>query len=97
MPLQVDATVEYALPAHKARVMYSDLRTRSPYNTYLHKGLPPGPICDPGLPSIEAALSPAPVDYLYYVQGPGGTHVFSRTLTEQDRNIAVVRSGHRPG
>jgi UPF0755 protein len=97
MPLQVDATIEYALPEHKTRIMYSDLRTPSPYNTYLHRGLPPGPICDPGLPSIEAALHPADVNYLYYVQGSGRTHLFSRTLAEQDHNIAVVRSLQPPG
>jgi UPF0755 protein len=96
MPLQVDATVEYALPEHKARLLFSDLRTPSPYNTYLHRGLPPGAICNPGLPSIEAALRPADVDYLYYVQGAGHAHIFSRTLAEQDRNIAVVRADHPP-
>jgi UPF0755 protein len=96
MRLQIDATVEYALLRHKGRLMYSDLRTASPYNTYLHKGLPPGAICNPGLPSIEAALNPANVDYLYYVQGPGEVHLFSRTLSEQDRNIAAVRGGRAP-
>ncbi len=93
MPLQCDATVQYALPKHKARLLYSDLRIDSPYNTYLHRGLPPGPICNPGLLSIEAAIEPAQTDYLFYVAGPGGVHIFSRTLAEQDRNIALVRNG----
>lgn len=96
MPLQIDASVEYALPVHKTRLMFSDLKTRSPYNTYLHRGLPRGAICNPGIPSIRAALHPADVDYLYYVAGPGGAHIFSRTLAQQDRNIALVRSGHVP-
>jgi UPF0755 protein len=93
MPLQCDATVQYALPAHKARLLYSDLRVDSPYNTYLHKGLPPGPICNPGQKSIEAALYPANTDYLFYVAGPTGAHIFSRTLADQDRIISQIRRG----
>jgi UPF0755 protein len=93
MRLQCDATVQYALPAHKARLFFADLRVESPYNTYLHAGLPPTPIANPGLPSIEAALHPAPVDYLYYVAGPDGRHhVFSKTLAQQDQAIARVRA-----
>jgi UPF0755 protein len=95
MPLQCDATVQYALPQHKARLMYSDLRVDSPYNTYLHRGLPPGPICNPGHLSIEAAIKPAVTDYLFYVAGPGGAHIFSHTLAEQDRAIAEVRGKSR--
>ena len=91
MPLQCDATVEYALPQHKTRLLFSDLKTESPYNTYLHRGLPPAAICNPGLASIDAALHPAKTDYLYYVAGPGGASVFSRTLAEQDRAIARIR------
>ena len=94
---QVDATVEYALPEHKQRLFYSDLRAPSPYNTYLHRGLPPGAICNPGKPSIEAALNPAHVDYLYYVAAPDGSHKFSRTLSGQDRNIAAVRNASPGG
>ncbi len=93
MRLQCDATVQYALPAHKARLFFADLRVESPYNTYLHAGLPPTPIACPGLPSIEAALHPAPVNYLYYVAGPDGKrHIFSRTLSQQDQAIARVRA-----
>ena len=91
MPLDIDASIEYALPVHKARLMFSDLKTPSPYNTYLHKGLPPGPICNPGLASIEAVLYPAKTNYLYYVAGPDGVSIFSRTLAEQDQVIARVR------
>ena len=93
MRLQCDATVQYALPVHKARLFYADLRVESPYNTYLHPGLPPTPIACPGLPSIEAALHPAKVNYLFYVAGPGGRHVFSATLSQQEQAIARIRGG----
>ncbi len=86
MPLQVDATVQYALPAWKDRLTYDDLKVDSPYNTYLRKGLPPGPISNPGISSLQAALRPARVDYLYYVVAdPTGRHAFSRTLEEHNR------------
>lgn len=77
MFLQIDATVQYALPQWKGTLTYEDLKTPSPYNTYLNKGLPPGPICSPGLASIEAALNPAEVDYLYYVATGDGSHFFT--------------------
>ena len=92
MRLQCDATVQYALPQHKSRLFYSDLRVDSPYNTYLHAGLPPTPIASPGLPSIEAVLHPARTNYLYYVAGPDGSHVFSATLAEHDQAISAVRA-----
>ena len=94
MRLQCDATVQYALPQHKSRLFYSDLRVDSAYNTYKHAGLPPTPIACPGLPSIEAALHPASVEFLFYVAGPDGRHhIFSRTLAEQSAAIARVRAG----
>jgi len=92
MRLQCDATVQYALPEHKTRLFYVDLRVDSPYNTYKHAGLPPTPIANPGLPSIEAALHPAPVNYLYYVAGPGGRHIFSTTLAQHEQAVAHVRA-----
>ena len=82
MLLQIDATVQYALPEWKDVLTYEDLETPSPYNTYLHKGLPPAPICSPGLASIEAALSPADVDYLYYVATGDGGHFFTSDYQE---------------
>lgn len=82
MFLQVDASVQYSLPVRKERVLYSDLNVNSLYNTYRHMGLPPGPISNPGDASIEAALYPAEVDYLFYFALPDGSHVFSRTYTE---------------
>ena len=92
MRLQCDATVQYALPEHKARVLYADLRVDSPYNTYRHAGLPPTPIANPGLPSIEAALHPARVGYLYYVAGAGGRHIFSTTLAQHEKAVALERA-----
>jgi UPF0755 protein len=85
MLLQADPTVLYALGGVRRRVFYSDLLTVSPYNTYVTRGLPPGPICNPGLLSIEAALSPTPgISDLFFVAAQDGTgrHVFTRTLAE---------------
>ena len=90
--LECDATVQYALPEHKKRLFDRDLRVNSPYNTYRHAGLPPTPIANPGLPSIEAALKPASVPYLYYVAGPSGHHLFSETFSEHQGAIARVRA-----
>lgn len=83
MPLEIDATIEYALPHHKPELSYRDLAVESPYNTYRHKGLPPTPIANPGKKSLLAAFHPAKVDYLYYVYRGKGRHQFSRTLEEQ--------------
>lgn len=92
MHLAVDATVLYALGRHKTVVTFNDLKVDSPYNTYLHAGLPPGPIANPGLAAIEAALRPTPTGYLYYVAKPDGSHAFSRTLAE---HLAAVRRYQR--
>jgi len=88
MPLQVDATIEYALPEHKAALSFADLKIASPYNTYLHTGLPPTPIANPGRPSLEAAFHPSKSDYLYYVYCGNGRHVFAKTLAEHQANVA---------
>lgn len=90
MPLDVDASVVYALGHYKPRVTFADLKVQSPYNTYRHAGLPPGPIANPGLPSLLAALRPEPSSYLYYVAAPDGTHVFTRTLAEHQAAIHKV-------
>ena len=83
MKLQSCATVQYALAERKAKLSTEDLKVESPYNTYLHSGLPPGPICNPGIVSIQAALNPAPVNYLYYVlTGSGGRHAFTDSYQE---------------
>jgi UPF0755 protein len=88
MPLEVDATIEYALPEHHDVITYGDLKIRSPYNTYLHPGLPPTPIANPGEASLQAAFNPRPSPYLYYVYKGNGHHAFARTLAEQNANIA---------
>jgi UPF0755 protein len=83
MPLEIDATIEYALPRYKQALSFHDLAIDSPYNTYKHSGLPPTPIANPGKKSLLAAFHPAKVDYLYYVYRGHGLHEFSRTLEEQ--------------
>lgn len=78
MLLEIDATIEYVLPGNRFRLTYRDLRTDSPYNTYRRRGLPPGPISNPGLASLKAAASPADTNYLYYVlTGKDGSHTFT--------------------
>lgn len=78
MLLEIDATIEYVLPGNRFRLTYRDLRIDSPYNTYRRKGLPPGPISNPGLASLRAAASPADTNYLYYVlTGKDGSHTFT--------------------
>jgi len=82
MPLQSDPTAVYGIPDFRRRIRPEDLKRPSPYNTYLNPGLPPGPISNPGLASLLAAVNPAPVSYLYFVSKNDGSHVFSRTLGE---------------
>jgi UPF0755 protein len=93
MPLQIDATVLYGMGLWKERVLYKDLRHESPYNTYLRRGLPPGPIASPGLASIRAALEPEQTEYLFYVAQADGYHRFSRTYEEHLRAIREIRQG----
>ena len=92
MLLQADPTVQYALGKHVARVMYKDLAIESPYNTYKHIGLPPGPIASPGRPSIVAALNPANVPYRYFVAFPDGHHEFT---TDFAKHTVAVRNARR--
>ena len=90
--LMADPTVIYALKRigqWNGNIRRSDLRVDSPYNTYRYAGLPPGPICSPGLASLEAAADPANVPYLYFVSRNDGTHVFSSTLQEHNRNVEL--------
>lgn len=92
MLLQADPTVQYALGKHVARVMYKDLAIESPYNTYRHVGLPPGPIASPGRPSIVAALNPANVPYRYFVAYPDGHHEFTTSFA---KHTVAVRNARR--
>ncbi len=85
MLLQADPTVIYAIGRLDRPLWYKDLDYDSPYNTYKYKGLPPGPINNPGLDAIKAAIFPAETDYLYFVADGTGRHVFSRTLLEHNR------------
>ncbi len=90
MPLQADPTVIYALillDRWDGNLRRPDLRIDSPYNTYRYPGLPPGPICSPGLASLEAAAAPADTPYLYFVSRNDGSHVFAATLAEHNRNV----------
>jgi UPF0755 protein len=96
MLLQADPTVQYALGKHVDRVLYKDLEVDSRYNTYKHKGLPPGPIASPGAAAIEAALFPANVPYLYFVAHPDGHHEFRRTFTEHTAARAQIRRENPP-
>ncbi len=91
MLLQADPTVQYALGKHVERVLYKDLGIDSKYNTYKHAGLPPGPIASPGAPSLLAAVTPAKVDYLYFVADSDGHHEFRRTFTEHSEAIKAIR------
>lgn len=90
MPLGVDATIRFATGNYARPLTEAQLGVRSPYNTRLHGGLPPGPIDSPGLASIEAAAHPARVDYLYYVNAPGscGRLVFSSTAAQFEQDAA---------
>jgi len=98
MALQADPTVKYAIMLRtgerKKRLFEKDYEFRSPYNTYLNPGLPPGPVNSPGRRSIEAALYPANVPYLFFVASPDGHHVFTRTYREHLRAVAESRRAH---
>jgi UPF0755 protein len=91
MLLQADPTVLYALGRHESRVLYRHLEVKSPYNTYRNVGLPPGPIASPGSASIEAALFPADVPFLYFVAHPDGHHEFRATLREHNEAVRQMR------
>lgn len=95
MPLQADPTVQYAVGRERQRLTREDLQADSPYNTYRRPGLPPGPIGNPGLAAIRAAINPAPVGYLYFVAADDRSHHFSTTLEEHNAAVARYRS-NRP-
>ena len=91
MMLQADPTAIYGLKKFDKPLTLKDLDSDSPYNTYRHFGLPPGPICNPGEDAIRAALYPDSTDYLYFVSRRDGTHIFSKTIQEHHKAIERVK------
>lgn len=100
MPLDADPSVIYAAlldKRYRGAIYASDLKADSPYNTYLRAGLPPGPICNPGIPSLQAAMHPANTNFLYFVKDPSrpGHSLFAATLEQQNKNVAAYRKSMR--
>jgi len=93
LPIQSCATVEYALGYHIAKLYDKHLKIKSPYNTYLYRGLPPTPICNPGKKSLESAIYPAKTEYLYFVSKGNGENHFSKTYAEHLRAKKIFLSG----
>lgn len=96
MPLESDVTVAYAVGKPASELTRGDFQVASPYNTYVNPGLPPGPICNPGLGAILAALRPADVPYLYFVAQPDGHLLFATTYAEHLANVRRVRRASGP-
>ncbi len=102
LPLQADPSVIYAellKGSYSGALHHADMEFDSPYNTYTHTGLPPGPIGNPGKSSLEAALHPATTDYFYFVSDGSNHHRFAHSLEEHNRNVALFRratSGRTP-
>ena len=85
--LQSDPTVIFGIPDFNGNLTRNDLKGKTPYNTYVIAGLPPGPICNPGSDAIESVLNPADVPYIYFVSKNDGTHHFSTSLDEHNRAV----------
>ena len=85
MALESCSTVKYALERPSKIVYFNQLKVKTPYNTYFLRGLPPGPICNPGLDSIKAAIFPAKTSFLYFAAQKDGSHIFSKTLKEHQK------------
>ena len=95
MPLQADPTSIYGIKSSRQKITRDDLRRQTEYNTYVIKGLPPGPIASPGIKSIKAALYPAKAPYIYFVAKNDRSHYFSTTLAEHNAAVARVRAGQQ--
>jgi UPF0755 protein len=91
MPLQADPTVIYGIEDFNGNLTRRDLRTHTPYNTYTQRGLPAGPIANPGARALRAAANPDRVSYLYFVAQGNGTHFFSRTLREHNEAVRLYQ------
>jgi UPF0755 protein len=91
MPLQADPTVQYAVAKERAALTRADLQMDHPYNTYRRTGLPPGPIASPSLAAIQAAVDPAPVNFLFFVAIDERHHHFSTTIDEHNAAVARYR------
>ena len=95
MRLESDPTVIYGIENFSGNIRRKDLNRPSPYNTYLLRGLPAGPIANPGLDSIKAVLYPDQTDYLYFVSKNDGTHYFSKTLAEHNKAVRIYQKRNR--
>ncbi len=96
MPLATDPTIIYGIPNFDGNIRKIDLEREGPYNTYLRAGLPPTPISNPGLKSIEAVLSPTPTEYLYFVSKGDGSHYFSKTKEEHEAAVRQYQLNKSP-
>jgi len=97
MPLQIDACLNYGIQKWRPLTLADYKKIDSPYNTYTHKGLPPGPICSPSIKSIEAALNPAKHKYLYYVALPSGRSLFAETIADHLKNVQKRKDAIKRG
>ena len=95
MLLQADPTIQYIIPGENRRLWNKDLKVKSPYNTYIHKGLPPGPISNPGLSALMASVNPEKSDYLYFVSDTEGGHMFSKTVSEHKKAVKIFKQKRR--
>ena len=91
MLLQADPTIQYIIPGKNRRLWNKDLKIKSPYNTYIHKGLPPGPISNPGLSALVASINPEKSDYLYFVSDAERGHIFSRNVREHKEAVKIFK------
>ena len=95
MLLQADPTIQYIIPGKPRRLFNKDLEVDDPYNTYKYKGLPPGPINNPGLAALEAALNPVETEYLYFVSNGEGRHTFTHTVYEHNQAKLKIKQKRR--